>query len=109
MQDIYRLGARRIAVFGAPPIGCLPAQRTLKGGISRFCSEEQNEAAQLVNSKLAPALASIRQRLPQSRPVYINIYDPLLDLIQHPYNHGQPLFLLVHLIIYIHTISMRLF
>ncbi|XP_047981605.1 GDSL esterase/lipase EXL3-like [Salvia hispanica] len=88
IEDIYRLGARRIAVFGAPPIGCLPAQRTLKGGISRFCSEEQNEAAQLVNSKLAPALASIRQRLPQSRPVYINIYDPLLDLIQHPYNHG---------------------
>ncbi|KAG6422693.1 hypothetical protein SASPL_113071 [Salvia splendens] len=86
--ELYNLGARRIAVFGTPPIGCLPAQRTLAGGIARMCSEEENQAAQLVNDKLSPALTSLTKRLPQSKIVYINIYDPLLDLIQHPHNHG---------------------
>ncbi|XP_047981606.1 GDSL esterase/lipase EXL3-like [Salvia hispanica] len=88
IQELYKLGARRIAVFGTPPIGCLPAQRTLAGGIARMCSEEENQAAQKVNEKLSPALASLAKRLPQSKIVYVNIYDPLLDLIQHPQNHG---------------------
>lgn len=89
MQELYKLGARRIGVFGAPPIGCLPAQRTLQGGPTRACSEEENEAAKLYNSKLSPTLASLTKSLPQSRVVYIDVYDPLLDLIQHPQNHGE--------------------
>ncbi|KAL0347482.1 UNVERIFIED_CONTAM: GDSL esterase/lipase EXL3 [Sesamum calycinum] len=32
IQELYQLGARRLAVFGIPPIGCLPSQRTLAGG-----------------------------------------------------------------------------
>ncbi|KAG6419711.1 hypothetical protein SASPL_116221 [Salvia splendens] len=88
IQELYKLGARRIAVFGTPPIGCLPAQRTLAGGIARMCSEEENQAAQMVNEKLSLELASLAKSLPQSKLVYVNIYDPLLDLIQQPQNHG---------------------
>ncbi|XP_074378011.1 GDSL esterase/lipase EXL3-like [Apium graveolens] len=54
--ELYNLGARRVAVFGAPPIGCVPSQRTLAGGI--------------------------KQRL-----FYIDIYNPLLDLIKNPQNY----------------------
>ncbi|KAL1561104.1 GDSL esterase/lipase EXL3-like [Salvia divinorum] len=88
IEELYDLGARRIAVFGAPPIGCLPAQRTLAGGLARMCSEEENQAARLFNNKLPPALSSLAKGLSQSRLVYINIYDPLLDLILHPQKHG---------------------
>ncbi|KAL8459169.1 hypothetical protein ACS0TY_036586 [Phlomoides rotata] len=88
IQEIYELGARRIAVFGVPPVGCLPAQRTLVGGQLRMCSDEYNEAAQLVNSKFSPALHSLTQTLPESRVVYIDIYNPLLNLILYPQNYG---------------------
>ncbi|KAL3634338.1 hypothetical protein CASFOL_021392 [Castilleja foliolosa] len=88
IQELYQLGARRIAVFGIPSIGCLPSQRTLAGGPIRYCAEEHNQAAQMVNSKLSPALDSLAQSLPRSRVVYIDIYDPLLDLIKHPKKYG---------------------
>ncbi|KAL6504768.1 hypothetical protein OROHE_023526 [Orobanche hederae] len=83
-HKLYRLGARRIAVFGILPIGCWPFQRTLAGGSTRFCAEEYNQAAQLVNAKLSPTLDSLTQSLPQSRVVYVDIYNPLLDLIKYP-------------------------
>ncbi|CAA0816654.1 GDSL esterase/lipase EXL3 [Striga hermonthica] len=88
IQDIYKLGARRIAVFGVPPVGCLPAQRTLAGGSIRFCAELYNQAAQIVNAKLSTALDSLTGALPQSSVVYIDIYNPLLDLIMYPQKYG---------------------
>lgn len=87
IQDLYDLGARRIAVFSAPPIGCLPSQRTLAGGLHRMCVERYNQAAQVYNSKLSLELETLGNTLPQSRIVYIDIYSPLLDLIQNPQNY----------------------
>lgn len=88
MKDIYKLGARRIGVFGAPPIGCLPSQRTLAGGGLRLCSEEYNQAAQLYNSKLQPQIKYLNSTLSQSRIVYIDIYNPLLSIIENPLQYG---------------------
>ncbi|CAI9755820.1 unnamed protein product [Fraxinus pennsylvanica] len=88
IQEIYKLGARRIAVFSLPPVGCVPSQRTLAGGGYRMCVEKYNRAAQLVNSKLSSECKSLAKKLPKSRVVYIDIYEPLLDLIQRPQNYG---------------------
>ncbi|KAH6808219.1 GDSL-like Lipase/Acylhydrolase superfamily protein [Perilla frutescens var. frutescens] len=88
IQELYKLGARRIAVFGIPPVGCLPAQRTLAGGPMRKCSEEYNQAAQLINSKFSPKMDSLTKSLPQSRVVYIDIYEPILNLILQPQKYG---------------------
>ncbi|XP_057766108.1 GDSL esterase/lipase EXL3-like [Salvia miltiorrhiza] len=88
IHELYNLGARRIAVFGAPPIGCLPSRRTIAGGLARICSDQENQAAQLVNHKLSSTLNSLAKTLPQSRVVYVNIYDPLLNLILHPQDYG---------------------
>ncbi|KAG8377953.1 hypothetical protein BUALT_Bualt08G0087400 [Buddleja alternifolia] len=88
IQELYKLGARRIAVFGIPPIGCLPSQRTLAGGSQRLCAENYNQAAQLFNAKLSPQLHSLTQKLTQSKVVYIDVYNPLLDLIQNPQKYG---------------------
>ncbi|KAG6432024.1 hypothetical protein SASPL_103597 [Salvia splendens] len=90
IQAIYKLGARRIAVFSLPPIGCLPFQRTLAGGSKRDCADNYNKAAQLVNSKLSLQLLDLNNgTLPQSRVVYIDVYNPLLDLILHPQNYDN--------------------
>ncbi|PWA44048.1 Lipase, GDSL [Artemisia annua] len=89
IQDIYNLGARRIGVFGAPPIGCLPSQRTLAGrGHVRVCAEDYNDAAKLYNSKLQPEMEYLNSTLVQSRVVYIDIYNPLLAIIKNPHQYG---------------------
>ncbi|KAL6995878.1 hypothetical protein U1Q18_006012 [Sarracenia purpurea var. burkii] len=67
VQDLYGLGARRIGVFSVPPIGCLPSQRTLAGGLHRNCAENYNKAASLFNTKLSAKLNSFNRYLPYAR------------------------------------------
>ncbi|KAK7283740.1 hypothetical protein RIF29_13486 [Crotalaria pallida] len=88
VKDIYKLGARRIAVLGAPPIGCVPSQRTLAGGIIRDCAEKYNYAAMLFNSKLSKEMDSIGRNSPNSRIVYVDAYNPLLDIIVNYQTYG---------------------
>lgn len=96
---MYKLGARRISVFGAPPIGCVPSQRTLGGGIVRECAENYNDAAKLFNSKLSDELDSLTLKLPNSKIVYTDIYTPLFDIIQHPLKYGTYLLYIFLLVI----------
>ncbi|KAL3505420.1 hypothetical protein ACH5RR_035261 [Cinchona calisaya] len=88
IQDLYKLGARKVAVFSLPPIGCVPTQRTLAGGFLRACAENYNQAAQLVNGKLSAEIDSLSKSYPQGKIVYIDVYRPLLDIIQNPKNYG---------------------
>lgn len=88
MQELYELGTRRIGVFSAPPLGCMPSQRTLFGGISRECSTDTNKASQMFNAKLSANLHSLNLNLPQAKLVYIDVYEPLLHIINHPTTYG---------------------
>ncbi|XVE94528.1 hypothetical protein REPUB_Repub02eG0016500 [Reevesia pubescens] len=87
-KELYGLGARRIGVFSTPPIGCVPSQRTLAGGIERACANDYNVAARLFNKKLNAMLDSLQTSLPNGKFVYIDVYNPLLDLIENPQKHG---------------------
>ncbi|XP_068312975.1 GDSL esterase/lipase EXL3-like [Pyrus communis] len=88
IKDLYGLGVRRIAVLSIPPIGCVPSQRTVKGGIGRDCDEAQNQASQLFNSKLSAEMDSLQKNLPNSRVAYVDMYNMILDLITNPAKHG---------------------
>ncbi|PIA27856.1 hypothetical protein AQUCO_07500042v1 [Aquilegia coerulea] len=88
IQGLYDMGARRIGVFSAPPIGCVPSQRTLQGGILRECTEEENQAEILFNSKLASALHQLNTKFQNGRAIYIDVYNPLLDIINNPHSYG---------------------
>lgn len=95
LKEIYKVGARKIAVFGAPPLGCIPYMRNHAGGELKTCVEDQNQAVQLYNTKLSSMLISLSHALPQSKVVYINIYNPLLNVIQNPHNYGKYNFLFI--------------
>ncbi|XP_055834971.1 GDSL esterase/lipase EXL3-like [Solanum dulcamara] len=88
VNDLYNMGARRIWIFGLPPIGCLPSQRLRGGGFPKVCVEEYNQAAQMTNTKLSAKIYSLNEKLPQSELLYINIYDPLLDIIVNHHKYG---------------------
>ena len=89
LQELYGQGARRIGVLSVPAIGCVPAQRTLGGGIERECSEIINQGARLFNSKLSSQIDSLNTKLPNARLVYVDIYNTLLSLIQNPSKYGN--------------------
>ncbi|KAJ0654803.1 putative triacylglycerol lipase [Helianthus annuus] len=88
IQEIYRLGVRRIAVFSAPPIGCLPVVRTLDGGPHRKCADKENNAAQLFNSFLTQQVQLWATSYPQSRVGVIDYYNPLISIIENPHKYG---------------------
>ncbi|OVA06670.1 Lipase [Macleaya cordata] len=88
IQELHGLGARRFGVLSAPPIGCLPSQRTLGGGKERKCAKSYNKAAQIFNSKLSAELDNLNSKLQHIRAVFVDIYTPLQDLINRPRQYG---------------------
>ncbi|KAL9812854.1 GDSL esterase/lipase [Arabidopsis thaliana] len=88
VSALYGLGARRIGVFSAVPVGCVPAARTLRGKLKRRCSEKLNEVARNFNAKISPTLEALGKELPDSRVVLIDVYDTLNDMIENPKNYG---------------------
>lgn len=87
------MGARKIGFVGLPPIGCVPSQRTVGGGILRQCEETRNQAAQLYNSKIEQEIRRLSGEFGDgTKLVYIDIYDILLDLIRRPGYYGNPSF-----------------
>ncbi|XP_048128589.1 GDSL esterase/lipase EXL3-like isoform X1 [Rhodamnia argentea] len=88
LRELYGLGARRIGVLSLPPVGCIPSQRTLHGGPERDCFDPANEVAILFNSKLSAEIDSLNEDLPGARLVYVDIYYPLLAIIQDPARFG---------------------
>lgn len=93
-QTLYGYGARRILVFGAPPIGCVPSQRTVAGGPTRECVARFNDASKLFNTKLSANIDVLSRTLRDPTIIYIDIYSPLLDLILNPHQYGNQSLLL---------------
>ncbi|XP_047328589.1 GDSL esterase/lipase EXL3-like isoform X1 [Impatiens glandulifera] len=89
VQGLYELGARRIGVFGVPPLGCLPSQRTTIGVLMRECLAEYNQASEIYSDTLSSTLASLSLTLDtNARIVYMDLYNPILDIIQNAQQYG---------------------
>ncbi|GLT44538.1 hypothetical protein SLA2020_184260 [Shorea laevis] len=87
-QELYEAGARRVAVLGTPPSGCGPAQRTIFGGIRRDCVDDLNHWTLLYNSKLSAQIGPLKNNLPNLKIAYVDLYNPLLNMIQNPHKYG---------------------
>ena len=88
LTSIYRLGARRVTFAGLPAIGCVPLERTLNMLRGGGCNEEYNKVAREYNVKLNAMIAGLRAKLRGFRIAYVNIYDNMVDLIEHPEKLG---------------------
>ena len=95
MKDLYGLGARRIGVLSTLPVGCLPGGRTVATGLLEGgCEEITNQEAQVFNTKLSSMVDSLESSLPDAELVFIDVYNPLLDIVQDPQNYGNFFFFL---------------
>ncbi|KAI6687671.1 hypothetical protein NL676_024499 [Syzygium grande] len=88
LQELHAKGARRIGVFSLAPLGCIPSQRTLAGGLKRRCAEDYNRMVQLLNSKLMRELRRLNSAFPHARMALIDVYGLLLDIMKNPRKYG---------------------
>ncbi|XP_027911991.1 GDSL esterase/lipase EXL1-like [Vigna unguiculata] len=88
LEDLYELGARRIGIVGLPNLGCLPSQRTLRGGFNRTCSDLENQAAMLFNNKLSSQIDILGKNFTDAKLVYLDIYKILSDMVQNATKYG---------------------
>lgn len=77
-------------MISVPPVGCIPAQRTLGGGPERKCVERYNEAAELFNKKLSAELDCLNShQFHATVAVFMDVYGPFLDIIHNPQKYGK--------------------
>ncbi|CAA3028874.1 GDSL esterase lipase APG [Olea europaea subsp. europaea] len=88
ITNLYGLGARRIGVTSLPPLGCLPAARTLFGFHESGCVSRINTDAQAFNKKINSAATQLQKQLPGLKIAIFDIFKPLYDLIKNPSNNG---------------------
>ncbi|XP_061338830.1 GDSL esterase/lipase APG-like [Gastrolobium bilobum] len=88
VKDLYGLGARKIGVTSLPPLGCLPAARTLFGFHENGCVSRINTDAQGFNKKINSAATNLQKQLPGLKIVVFDIFKPLYDLVQSPSKFG---------------------
>ncbi|KAL5735043.1 hypothetical protein ACOSP7_032904 [Xanthoceras sorbifolium] len=90
VKDLYELGCLTVIIAGLPPIGCLPIQMTLKfeNPSNRKCLKDQNSDAQSYNHKLSKLLNQLQPLFPYSKIVFADVYQPLIDMIDHPHKYG---------------------
>jgi phospholipase/lecithinase/hemolysin len=89
IQDLYGLGARKIALAGLPPMGCLPLERTINIMDFHGCVEGFNNLALDFNGKLEGLVAKLSKELPDLKLVFADIYSSLLQIITRPSKYGK--------------------
>lgn len=83
IKELMNEGARKIAMVGLPPIGCLPEVITLNKDAAingRKCVEPMSSVATEYNRILENKLKAMQTS--ETKLYYADIYKPILDLIQ---------------------------
>ncbi|KAJ4837567.1 hypothetical protein Tsubulata_038146 [Turnera subulata] len=86
VQELYDLGGRLFIICGVAPLGCLPMQMTVR--LVHTCLEDENAASRSYNGKLESLLPTLKESLPGSTIAYTNVYDPIVDMVDHPQKYG---------------------
>ncbi|CAN1836880.1 GDSL esterase/lipase APG [Linum perenne] len=88
VKGLYNLGGRKLGVTSLPPLGCLPAARTIFGYHEQGCVSNINTEVQQFNKKVTSAAASLQKQLPGMKIVIFDIFKPLYDLVKKPSDFG---------------------
>ncbi|KAK7302880.1 hypothetical protein RJT34_13777 [Clitoria ternatea] len=93
--DLLGEGARKIAVSGIPPMGCLPLMITLNSPnvfLQRGCIDKYSSPARDFNLLLQHELQKMQLQLnvstPDAKLYYVDIYGPIADMIQAHTKYG---------------------
>ena len=86
VQELHKLGARRLAVVGLSPFGCCPLVKTMRDITN--CYDEYNQVALSFNSMMKHNLANLQATLGIQNAL-IDIYTVMTSAITNPSKYGQ--------------------
>lgn len=78
INQIYRLGARRIAVFSLGPVGCVPARVLLPDAPTNKCFGKINLMVKTYNQ----GLENLVKDMPIKYPGAVGVYSAVYDIVQ---------------------------
>ncbi|KAJ9536035.1 hypothetical protein OSB04_un000795 [Centaurea solstitialis] len=73
LKRLYKLGGRKVALFGLTQIGCTPLEVKKFGSNGKPCVESINDAVNLFNDRLKPLVDDLNNDNPDARFTFINI------------------------------------
>nr|CAB3462356.1 unnamed protein product [Digitaria exilis] len=83
MQELYRLGARRLAVFDLLPAGCLPSQRAAMA--DGECHADGNSLSAMFNAVLRTEIGkAVVASMPCLKYSINGLYNAYSDMIANP-------------------------
>ncbi|KAL3375565.1 hypothetical protein AABB24_006832 [Solanum stoloniferum] len=88
VKELYGQGARRIGVTSLPPLGCLPAAKTMFGFHKSGCISKINRDAKQFNKKMNSTAIQLRKQLPGLKIAIFDVFQPMYDLVNSPSDHG---------------------
>ncbi|KAI3456200.1 hypothetical protein Pfo_012863 [Paulownia fortunei] len=89
VQGLLKMGVRKIAFVGLPPIGCVPAVITMNSDnafTDRGCIERLSSVARDYNRLLQSKLTAMQSH--GAKIIYVEIYKPIDDMIKNPQQFG---------------------
>ncbi|XP_039068816.1 GDSL esterase/lipase 7-like [Hibiscus syriacus] len=84
LQRLYQLGARKIVVNNAFPLGCQPNLN-----LRDNCNEVPNERAMLFNQMLSNLTKDLQSTLPKSQFVLVDLYKIFEDVFKSPASYVE--------------------
>ncbi|XP_050224973.1 GDSL esterase/lipase 6 [Mercurialis annua] len=88
IDQIYKLGARRVALFALGPVGCVPARALLPGAPVDRCFGKMNVMVKKYNKGLESIAKSMGVKYPGAIGVYGGVYDVVQRFRASPIHYG---------------------
>ncbi|XP_062109582.1 GDSL esterase/lipase 6 [Humulus lupulus] len=87
VEELYKLGARRIGLFSLGPVGCVPA-RVLIGGPAHKCYGKMNKMVKDYNKGLESLVKDIPVKYSGMVAIYGSVYDVVQRFRTAPSRYG---------------------
>lgn len=88
VDEIYKLGARRIALFSLGPVGCVPARALLPDAPTDRCFEKMNLMVRKYNMGLEAIVKNVPVKYAGTTAVFGAVYDVVQRFRAFPARYG---------------------
>ena len=89
LQEVYDLGARKIAFQNAGPLGCVPVMNSMHPEAGSICAEGPSALARIHNAYLSISLKNLESQLPGFKYAIFDYYNSLGDRVMNPSKYGN--------------------